>query len=122
MGMSETQSVELSKCPTWGPAYPLAWAASGPGPQQQLPQSLLPGTMLSVPQSLGGLGWSAALLLGLLDPLGQQEPCSPSASPSAGQQLMLTADPATGPPPAGFPYGYATAPAFTQSPVYSFSV
>ncbi|XP_019489711.1 PREDICTED: clathrin heavy chain 2, partial [Hipposideros armiger] len=39
-----------------------------------------------------------------------------------GQQLMLTADPATGPPPAGFPYGYATAPAFTQSPMYSFNV
>nr|XP_019565714.1 PREDICTED: clathrin heavy chain 2 isoform X2 [Rhinolophus sinicus] len=39
-----------------------------------------------------------------------------------GQQLMLTAGPVTSPAPAGFPYGYATAPAFTQPPMYSFSV
>ncbi|XP_042765825.1 clathrin heavy chain 2 isoform X3 [Panthera leo] len=39
-----------------------------------------------------------------------------------GQQLMLTAGPAAGPAPAGFPYGYAAAPAFAQPPVYGFSV
>uniref|UniRef100_A0A452TKQ8 Clathrin heavy chain n=1 Tax=Ursus maritimus TaxID=29073 RepID=A0A452TKQ8_URSMA len=39
-----------------------------------------------------------------------------------GQQLMVTAGPAAGPAPAGFPYGYAAAPAFTQPPVYGFSV
>uniref|UniRef100_A0A8C0QYU3 Clathrin heavy chain like 1 n=1 Tax=Canis lupus dingo TaxID=286419 RepID=A0A8C0QYU3_CANLU len=49
--------------------------------------------------------------------------CLPnSASPSAGQQLMLTAGPAAGPAPAGFPYGYTAAPAFAQPPVYGFSV
>ena len=35
---------------------------------------------------------------------------------------MLTAGPAAGPAPAGFPYGYAAAPAFAQPPVYGFSV
>ncbi|XP_048957843.1 clathrin heavy chain 2 isoform X4 [Canis lupus baileyi] len=39
-----------------------------------------------------------------------------------GQQLMLTAGPAAGPAPAGFPYGYTAAPAFAQPPVYGFSV
>uniref|UniRef100_G1SF26 Clathrin heavy chain n=1 Tax=Oryctolagus cuniculus TaxID=9986 RepID=G1SF26_RABIT len=39
-----------------------------------------------------------------------------------GQQLMLTAGPAASPAPASFPYGYAAAPAFSQPPVYGFSV
>ncbi|EHB14914.1 Clathrin heavy chain 2 [Heterocephalus glaber] len=52
---------------------------------------------------------------------GEQDLCSLWTSPR-GQQLMVTVGPAAGPAPAGFPQGNSAAPAFTQSPVYGFSV
>ncbi|GAB5579287.1 clathrin heavy chain 2 isoform X1 [Prionailurus iriomotensis] len=58
----------------------------------------------------------APLLFGILMGMIETQPVELS------QQLMLTAGPAAGPAPAGFPYGYAAAPAFAQPPVYGFSV